>query len=80
MSARARVMLGLVALAAVLVAVLLGRCRLADSQRTPAAAEYRGPVSVWVVDDGARIASAAGSHPAMRGEGNPLWSPGDRAL
>jgi len=73
----ARVMLGVIALAAVVAAALFAHCRQAR-QRSPKT-RLVGPSKVWVIDDGARIASDSGGHATMRGEGNPLWAPGDTA-
>ncbi len=38
-----------------------------------------GAATVWITDDGDRIASRAGVLPAMSGTGNAVWSPGQPA-
>ncbi len=66
-------------LGCVAAALALGGCSSCEREPSPAGPPTiapTGPAQVWVVDDGARVARRAGVLPLMRGEKNPIWSPG----
>ncbi len=59
------------------------RCRLALAAAAAAAlarsADAAAAPAVWVIDDGEKIRQDATSTPYARGEGNPVWRPGEAA-
>jgi hypothetical protein len=50
--------------------LLLASCQRCDAPSTA------WPPTVWIIDDGERVCSACPPRPAMSGQDNPIWSPG----